>query len=352
MAVVSFKCPNCDGELIFDPASQNYKCEYCSSKFTQRELDAMQQAPANGRENKAGTDQRTSAGEDARLYSCPSCGAQILTDATTAATYCYYCHNPVILGTRLSGEFLPDRIIPFTVTKEAAVKGFLDYVGKKKFVPKAFFNKSQIESMSGVYFPYWSYDVDLAGRLEGEARRVRTWRSGDIVYTETKHYAVVREGNISLDNLTETALNKANQKLIQGVMPFDFSKTKPFHMGYLSGFLAEKRDIEQSAVKGKMQGKMRGFAEQLLRQTVSGYSSHSLRNIRFHALSERFSYCLYPVWTLTYKAKDGKIYYYSMNGQTGKVCGELPLDYKKLSLVSAVVFAVVAALGLIGGYLV
>ncbi len=31
MAVISFKCPNCDGELIFDPSTQKYKCEYCNS---------------------------------------------------------------------------------------------------------------------------------------------------------------------------------------------------------------------------------------------------------------------------------------------------------------------------------
>ena len=44
MAVISFKCPNCDGELIFDPETQKYKCEYCGSKFTQAELDALQPA--------------------------------------------------------------------------------------------------------------------------------------------------------------------------------------------------------------------------------------------------------------------------------------------------------------------
>ena len=52
MAVISFKCPNCDGELIFDPETQKYKCEYCGSKFTQAELDALQ--PAESEETDAG----------------------------------------------------------------------------------------------------------------------------------------------------------------------------------------------------------------------------------------------------------------------------------------------------------
>ena len=164
MAVISFKCPNCDGELIFDPATQKYKCEYCISTFTQEELDEM--TPEESTENHLGAssgyveenvigadaaeesdgDNGTGDGkqEEAVMYTCPSCGAEIITDATTAATFCYYCHNPVILGGRLSGEFLPDKIIPFEITKEQAVKQFLEYVGKKKFIPKAFFSKQAI----------------------------------------------------------------------------------------------------------------------------------------------------------------------------------------------------------------
>ena len=352
MAVISFKCPNCDGELIFDPQTQNYKCEYCNSKFTQQELDAQNPAKAEEKRNdwQENSTEEKQADAATTVYSCPSCGAEIMTDATTAATFCYYCHNPVILGKRLEGVFLPDKVIPFEVTREAAEKGFLDYVGKKKFVPKAFFNKKQIESMTGVYFPYWNYDVELEGRMQGEARQIRTWRTGNEEYTETKIYSITREGNVQLDCLTENALTKANAVLANAVMPYDFSKMKDFHMGYLSGFQAEKRDIEQAAVQGGMQSKMRDSAEKLMRETIKGYSSVSVRNTNFIPKKEKFSYCLLPVWTVTYKGKDGKVYYYSMNGQTGKVCGELPIDHKKLALVSAAVFAVITIVGLIGGY--
>lgn len=194
MAVISFKCPNCDGELIFDPSSGEYKCEYCLSKFTQQELDAL--APASGTERPAGgmdenavpTDtagaggadgERAADGEEAVIYSCPSCGAEIVTDATTAATFCYYCHNPVVLGGRLEGKFLPNKIIPFQIDKKEAEKRFLAYVKKKKFVPRAFFNKRQITMLSGVYFPFWMYDADFRGSIQAEAKNIRVWRSGD-----------------------------------------------------------------------------------------------------------------------------------------------------------------------------
>lgn len=355
MAVISFKCPNCDGELIFDPESQKYKCEYCNSLFSQAELNAMNPASTTETtENPADyTQEQTkeqTTGAQAVRYSCPSCGAEIITDATTAATFCYYCHNPVVLGGKLEGEYLPNKIIPFEMTREVAERGFLEYVGKKKFVPRAFFNKKQIESMTGVYFPYWLYDVELEGSMQGEARNIRVWRTGDTEHTETKHYAVRRQGDVTLRNLTENALQKANVKLASGVMPYNFDKMKDFHMGYLSGFMAERRDIEQKTVQGKMQSEMRKSAERLLRETITGYDSVSVRNSNFNPKRERWSYVLLPVWTITYKGRDGKIYYYSMNGQTGEVCGELPLNHGKLALTSGIVALIILIIGLIGGF--
>ena len=39
MEVITYKCPNCGGDLTFDPASGKYKCEYCLSSFTQEEAE-------------------------------------------------------------------------------------------------------------------------------------------------------------------------------------------------------------------------------------------------------------------------------------------------------------------------
>lgn len=377
MAVISFKCPNCDGELIFDPATQKYKCEYCVSIFTQEELDSMQREESTevevgasstyedreltedtfgNADDAANAGSSQSAGEnkeaaDAKIYTCPSCGAEIVTDATTAATFCYYCHNPVILGGRLEGNFLPDKIIPFEIPKEEAVKRFLEFVGRKKFVPKAFFSKQQIESISGVYFPYWNYNAKIEGELSGEGKKLRSWTTGNIRYTETKFYNVRREGIVSLKNMTENALQKANADLARGVMPYNFEKMQDFQMGYLSGFFAEKRDIETEGLKDKLQSEAKNYAERMLRDTIENYSSVSIsnRNMRFRI--EDWAYCLLPVWTITYKGRDGKIYYYSMNGQTGEVCGRLPVDKKKLALVSSAVSVAIFILGLMGGLL-
>ena len=357
MAAVSFKCPNCGGELIFDPATQQYKCEYCVSTFTQAELDAVQHMEGNelSDEPDAAETQEQEKEENidaanAVMYRCPSCGAEIVTEQTTAATFCYYCHNPIVLSGKLEGNYTPEEIIPFAVTKEQAVKSFLDYVGKKKFVPKAFFDKKQIESMSGVYFPYWNIDGYYDGDMQAEGKKIRTWRTGDEEYTETKNYRITRKGKIIFKNRVENALKKANAKLIQGVMPYRIEEKKKFNMGYLSGFLAERRDIEQNELQKSIETELQGDAKTLLRESANGYNSVSVNSCNIKNPVLKWKYALLPVWTITYKGKDNKIYYYSMNGQTGKLYGELPVDYKKIALTSAVCGLIAFVLVLLGGY--
>lgn len=347
MAVLSYKCPNCGGELIFDPNTQKYKCEYCFTDISQEKLDTLK--PAQSSEKKT---ENYDTDSKAVFYQCPSCGAEIVTEETTAATFCYYCHNPVVLSGRVSGEFLPDKIIPFSIDKKKATEKFLEYVHSKKFVPRAFFNKQQIEKISGVYFPYWMVDMDLDGSMQAEARNLRVWRTGDTEYTETKLYRVERAGDIHLEDITKNALKKSNSQLSEGVLPYDVSKVEEFHMGYLSGFLAEKRDIEEKELSVAVRQEADEYGQKILRGTVKGYSSVSVKSCHLNRQKENWDYIMLPVWTVTYKGRDQKTYYYSMNGQNGNVYGELPIDYKKVWGLGGIISAIVLVLGLIGGYLV
>ncbi len=354
MSVVSFKCPNCGGELVFDPTTQKYKCEYCFSDFTQEELEVfaakeLEKASEEIIEEKVVAED---SGEEGNLYSCPSCGAEIVTDATTAATFCYYCHNPVVLAGKLSGEYLPKQIIPFKIDKKQAQEKFLSYVKSKKFVPKNFFNKKQIELLSGVYFPYWVCDCDIDGSVSGEAKKIRIWRVGDTEHTETKIYHVERSGNVHLEDIMRNALKKANHELVDGVLPFRMDEVKDFNMGYLSGFVAEKRDMEIAEFEQEISEEAKKYGENLLRDTVQGYTHVSLNRNTMKMDKMDWSYVMLPVWTVTYKGRDGKTYYYSMNGQTGNIYGELPISFARVYKIAGAIAAAVFAFGLIGGALI
>lgn len=358
MAVISYKCPNCGGEMIFDPESQQYKCEYCVSYFTQEALDALNPAKSNETEERSdgvAAEKDTEAAEEtqeAYVYKCPSCGAELVTDATTAATFCYYCHNPVVLEGRVSGEYLPEEIIPFQITKKEAEEKFLEYVGKKKFVPRAFFDKSQIEKLSGIYFPYWMCDCKTEAELTANATKIRTWRSGDTQYTETSFYDIERSGKILLERMTKNALNNEHRLLVEGVQPYRFGERKKFSMGFLSGFQAEKRNMEREAFADEMRKEIHQYSEAMLSDTIQHYNSVMGKKTRFGEMEQNWKYVMLPAWVLTYKGRNNEVYYYAMNGQTGKVWGRLPIDNGKVATMCAAIFGVAAVLGLLAGYLI
>ena len=194
--------------------AKKYKCPYCLAVLDELPEDAAKETEEKKETKEVKeTKAESQENEEAVLYTCPSCGAEIITDATTAATFCYYCHNPVVLSGRLEGKYLPDMVVPFQLDKKKATESFLSFVKKKKFVPTAFFNKNQIEKLTGVYYPYWTCTAKGRASAHGEGRNIKVWRSGDTEYTETDVYAVDREGSIAVQNVMRGALKKADHRI-------------------------------------------------------------------------------------------------------------------------------------------
>jgi DNA-directed RNA polymerase subunit RPC12/RpoP len=313
------------------------------SEFDEEQLAAL--TPEKGEESREEA--------EAVLYTCPSCGAQIVTDDTTAASICYYCHNPVVLSGKLEGEYKPDYVIPFQIDRKKAEEIFSQWIGRKRYVPTEFYNKRQIETMSGIYFPYWLYGCHISGDFQARGTKIRTWDTGGLRYTETKTYDISRKGEMDVDNVARNALRKANRRLVDNVLPYRMEAKKEFGLGYLSGFMAENRDMEKQEFTGEVQDEVKNYASSSLESQASGYANLQVMTKDVRVSDEKWSSALLPVWTLTYKdKKDGKIYYFALNGQTGKAAGALPVDQKKLAVLFLTVFLPLFVLLLIGGYLI
>lgn len=348
--VLTHHCPNCGGPLTFNPSDQKFHCDYCLSIFT---VEDIEQFEAKEKPTAEATSSETDRAKDVDLFLCPSCGAQIVTDHTTAATYCYFCHNPVVLSGRLTGAFLPNKVLPFKIDRKKAVDDFLTWSQKKRFVPKDFFNEQQIEKMTGVYFPYWVVDAETAGALTGKGTSLRVWVVGDIEYTETKVYQIFRQGKAKLHQLTKNALTKnLQQKMVEGVQPFPIDQAVDFHTEYLAGFQAEKRDIEITELAEQIDHELTEYTKDLLRDTIAGYTTFTPNNQSVTVEKQDNHYMLLPVWLVTYQDSANKTYYYAMNGQTGKVSGVLPISNKRLGLFSGGIFFVLLIIALIVGYFI
>lgn len=342
--------------MVFDPDRQRFVCEYCLSDFSREELDKIPAEEAkdeniSSSESSDEKDRADASSAQTLLYTCPSCGAEIAMEETTAADFCYYCHNPIILSGRLSREQSPSYVVPFQFSREEAKERFLSWIGQKRFIPPAFFSKKQIEKLSGVYFPYWTCDCTMQGCLSGTTRDIRIWRTGDLEYTETKVYSIRRSGQVELHDLSRNALQKAQVRMLDGILPFDLKKAVPFHTGFLSGFQAEVKDMEKEVFEPDLLQESETYVRNLLTGTVTGHGSFQPDHFHAEQVKSVWNYVLLPVWILTYQSKD-QLYYFAMNGQTGEICGQLPVDYRKLTALCGGIFAAITALiTLLGGFL-
>lgn len=353
VSTVTFKCPNCGAGLLFSPENQKFHCEFCDSQFEQPYLERLakeeeRRAAERAKKERAAPESKEQE-QGGLVYLCPSCGAEIVTDGTTAATFCYFCQNPVVLSGRLADEYRPDSVLPFTVTKEDAVQRFLGWTAKKKFVPTGFFDKKKIGGLSGIYYPYWAADYRMDARFSGTGEIVTQISTSEEDIITTKHYAVAREGRAEFRNVMRSALKKQDRKLGDGIHPYRLEGVKPFSMAYLSGFFAEKRDIDKEAVRPEIIGELKGYADTMIREDMhyTSVSGSTLVNPK----GERYRYVLLPAWIVTYKDHAGKLWHYAMNGQTGALCGKLPVDKGKVAALGAVIGGAGAILTLIAGWL-
>ena len=327
MPAFTYKCPACGNALKFEPNSGNFACEFCSTAYDKAYLDKLDDK-AYKQEGAEGRLREQNKGGEQYLYSCPSCGAELTTTDTTAATMCYYCHNPVVIVGRLEEAFRPDAVLPFQYDKQGAKDRFFKWIRKKRYVPKEFISEASVERLAGVYYPYWLADYEASASFTGEGQTVTHTSTAKYNITTTKYYSISRDADISFRNVQRSALQKADRKLSDGVHPFRLEELEDFAPSYLSGFMAEKRDVAKEAISASVESELQGYAQPLLTSgtpytSVVGSTTMKLRG-------NRYRYALLPAFIMTYRGEKGMMYYYAMNGQTGEVCGVLPVDRKKL----------------------
>ncbi|NLG05072.1 MAG: hypothetical protein GX567_14760 [Clostridia bacterium] len=333
MDVVNYQCPACGAPLKFSSESQKWDCEFCESSFELSDLKDQEQKGEGV--NTGGTcdpqDYRWGEGETAGMliYSCEKCGGEIIADATTSASFCPYCGNTAIFSRQLEGVFRPEFVIPFKKNKEDAKQAFLKLCKGKPLLPREFMSQNHIDKITGVYVPFWLYDCDTDADILYQAKKVKSWTSGSYHYTKTDYYAVRRAGEISFYKIPADGSKKMDDTLMGAIEPYAYDEFVPFSTAYLSGYLAEKYDEGADLKKPQIDIRVKKSVEDLFRNTVVGYSSVSTTQNQTNMRYGKTKYVLLPVWMLnsTYKEKQ---YTFAMNGQTGKLIGNLPISIKRL----------------------
>ncbi len=327
-ALLDYKCPCCHGAINFDSGLQKMKCPYCDTEF---DVEALKEQDEVLQEDKMEWESEGQQWEEAdgmRSYVCNSCGGEILTQETTAATACPYCGNPVVMSGNLAGDLRPDLVIPFKLDKEAAKKALQKHLQGKRLLPKVFQQENKIEEIKGIYVPFWLFDADASADVRYKATKVRTWSTSQTVYTETSHYRIHRVGELSFDNIPVDGSSKMPDDLMESLEPYDISAAVDFQTAYLAGYLADKYDVSAEDSVQRANARIKRSAEEAFRNTIHGYDSVVTEGSSVQCSHGKNKYALYPVWILN-TTWNGEKYTFAMNGQTGKFVGNLPVDKVK-----------------------
>lgn len=354
--VTNYQCPACTGPLHYSAKSGKLECDYCGSSFDVAEIEALYaRKEAEAAAAKQAADAKAEAAQAAkaeaaeadaasggwdtsdlsrdwgaeadglRVYSCPSCGAELICDQSTAATACPYCGNPAIVPGQFSGALRPDSILPFRLSKDDAVQALRAHYKGKPFLPRSFTSANHIEQIQGVYVPFWLFDGGAEGAASYRASNTNVYETGDYEITETRHYHVVRAGSLAFEKIPVDASSKMPDDHMDSIEPFDYAQLRPFSTAYLPGYLADKYDVTIDDSRDRADTRCSETLAQALRDTVTGYGACVTEREDIALRRGKVHYALLPVWMLSTKWR-GQDFLFAMNGQTGKLVGDLPTD--------------------------
>lgn len=318
-----YECQNCGGNLKFDIDSQQLKCDYCLTTYDPYQVT---------KENDAIENEMF----DVTVFTCPQCGGEIFSTDTSAAEFCSFCGASTILSNRINKEKRPAHIIPFKQNKNACKKAYMDWIKRAPFAPKELKDEKCIDSFRGIYMPYWSYNITQQGPvlIKGE----KTYTKGNYRYTDS--YDLTGDIDASYKHLSYDASSSFADNISEQIAPFVTSELKEFTPSFLSGFYADTADVDSDLYKNDAVTFANSASYQNIKKVpvfsgltmLGAKNSFKMTNL-LHTWCEPPRRVMYPVWFMSYR-KDGRVAYATVNGQTGKVAADIPIDIKKYAVCS------------------
>lgn len=314
-------CPNCGGNLKFDIPSQQLSCEHCHTLFDPYDFD--------GKTSDAEESKTFDGDYEVTIFTCPQCGGEILSTDNAAAGFCSFCGASTILYSRISHEKRPNYIIPFQKTKEQCKEAYARRMKHSIFAPKELRDPSYIDSFRGIYMPYWAFYISQKGSLSLNGKK--TSRRGDYIITD--HYALTGDLDAYYKGLSYDASSSFDDNISEELAPYNLKGMKAFTPAYLSGFYADTSDVDAKVYQGDAEYTASAETTERIASdgTFADFTMDTIRPEQLHTKTETIDSTMFPVWFLSYRKKD-RVAYATVNGQTGLVVADIPIDPKRYLL--------------------
>lgn len=343
---MAFHCASCNGSMVFDVASQQMLCQHCGSTCDPNDYALAHTDFDSTRE----TIHDDSTSGIARFV-CQNCGAQLEGTEDSFVGFCPYCGGQSMVR-EAGGSTGIENIVPFQVTKEHCVELFLEYAKEVPFLAKELKDAEVIQKFIGVYMPFYQYDVQIDS----------TSMAGYKTVEHTSSYCIVERYRIEAraDGLSRGALFDGSRYLDDQIsarsQPFNMQTQVPFNPAYLSGFYADVATVSSSLYAADAEAQVaQGFVQRVAERAEEQWGIHRAGGWEVYYSSKQSSYSRYrgkahaiddaseakthatsahltllPLWFLTIRKGD-RVAYGVVNGESGKVVSDLPLDYRSFA---------------------
>jgi ribosomal protein S27E/predicted RNA-binding Zn-ribbon protein involved in translation (DUF1610 family) len=350
-----FECDSCGGSLVFDPKSQNLKCENCGSEKT-IEIDSgkilfYDFSKVDEEEKKSDWDIQT------HVVKCENCGGETVVGADEITKFCSFCGSPLVTKIDESPGIKPESVIPFKIGKKDALGRFKEWIKAQWMAPRSLKKEYNSGKIYGVYVPYWSYNTNTETEYTAQAgkdhqvavTRTRVVDGRNETYTDyetrTNWRNVSGHHTKQFNDVLFNDGDKFNESTMEDIEPFFLEELKNFHPGFLSGFSAERAKNGVKAIWEKAKQKCKKIISGEIESNIRSGGADHVRNINLNTRFEEVKYrhMLLPVWISSYKFR-GNTYHFYINGQTGEVQGKAPVSWLKVAGIVLAVAIVVAVL--------
>ncbi|MBO6258245.1 MAG: hypothetical protein J6M93_02765 [Succinivibrio sp.] len=332
--LTSFKCPCCGGTLEFDSKSQKMKCPYCD---TELDVESFRHEQDDNEKNlkedehlleevqHGGSQFSAEENADMESYLCQSCGGQIVVPKGTGAGNCPFCGNPQVMPANFEGTLKPDFVVPFKLDAKAVKAAYMKHLEGKHFLPAVFRDENHISEIRGVYVPYWLFDSHMRARMVFSCENIERYEDSRYRYVKHIYYDAYRKGVLDFADVPADGSSVMADDLMESIEPFNPEDGVEYLPAYLSGYAANRYDVDEEAVRPRVQERMSRTMQTEFEKSVTGYDRVKLKSsdIKFKKISAK--YVLYPVWLLNTTWR-GQRFTFAMNGQTGRFVGNLPRD--------------------------
>lgn len=345
-------CPACGGEAVWNPGKQALVCGFCgtvapgtledaaSGEIVEHDLvKALRGIP----------DTQRGWGAQKKSVKCQSCHAISVFDRTRQSQGCEFCGaTQLVPYEEVKDAFSPESLLPIKITANKARELVKAWYGSRWFAPNKLKKAALTDTLKGLYIPYWTFDAQVHADWEAEAgyhyyvteeyTDAQGNRQKRQVQRTRWEYASGQVDRFFDDELVAASLGVQPEHL-RAIEPYPTNELVPYDPAYLSGWVVERYQIDLVTAAKKSRDAMQRQIEADCSQAVPGDTQRNLQ-VRADYSEQTFKHILAPLWMLQYRF-GAKNFQVVMNGYTGKISGDYPKSWWKITL-AVLAFIIVA----------